>query len=192
MLSFSNLYAINAWLLLSPSSLCCDWTLGSIPLVTSLTDPRNLWSVLLYLGLTVLLLHLLLTSSSRDRTAAGMGVAVLLLCFLPASGIVFRVGFVIAERCVTSSVCDIAPTQCTKSPLTCVVAIIGSVVNRAIVIWDQVVLHTTLGKEMRVWSSAHTNFVLLTRPSFHFTEGRHVMYYRWPELSRLQSTFIQS
>jgi len=65
MLSFSNIYAHNAWLLLSPSSLCCDWSLGSVPLVTSPTDTKNLYSVALYVSLAVLLLRTLLSRQSR-------------------------------------------------------------------------------------------------------------------------------
>lgn len=98
-LSFSNLYCFNTWLLLSPSSLCCDWTLGSIPVVTSLSDVRNAWSIFLYSSILLLVLHALL--SKRDRVQLGMGLSLLLLPFLPASGVPVRVGFVIAERCIT-------------------------------------------------------------------------------------------
>ena len=96
MLSFSNIYSINAWLLLSPSALCCDWSLGSIPLVSSLADWRNVWSILLYSGIGTVATHALF--SRRDRIVAGMGLALVVLPFLPASGLIFRVGFVIAER----------------------------------------------------------------------------------------------
>lgn len=65
MLSFSNIYAHNAWLLLSPSSLCCDWSLGSVPLVTSLTDTKNLYSVALYVSLAALVLRILLPKQNR-------------------------------------------------------------------------------------------------------------------------------
>ena len=34
----------------------------------------------------------------RDRLAVGMSLTLFLLPFLPASGIIFKVGFVIAER----------------------------------------------------------------------------------------------
>jgi tetratricopeptide (TPR) repeat protein len=95
-LSFSNIHAHNAWLLLSPSGLCCDWSLGTLPLVSSLSDTRNLYSLALYATLLLLLLHTL--CSKRDRMAVGMAMALLLLPFLPASGILLQVGFVIAER----------------------------------------------------------------------------------------------
>ena len=95
-LSLSNIYSINLWLLLSPSSLCCDWSLGSVPLVTTLTDSRNVLSLVLYTGLVMLIIHIL--RSRRDRVPVGMGLMLLLIPFLPSSGLVFRVGFVVAER----------------------------------------------------------------------------------------------
>jgi hypothetical protein len=104
-MSFSNIYVMNTWLLLSPSSLCCDWALGSLPLVTSLADPRNAWSLLLYAAILVLLAHLLFSRNNRHLMPAGMGVALLFLSFFPATGIVFRVGFVIAERYVLLKSC---------------------------------------------------------------------------------------
>ena len=60
-MSFSNIYTINAWLLLAPSSLCCDWSLGSVSLVTTIADIRNIWSIMLYIGLLTLVLHTLRT-----------------------------------------------------------------------------------------------------------------------------------
>uniref|UniRef100_A0A8C2HKZ7 dolichyl-phosphate-mannose--protein mannosyltransferase n=1 Tax=Cyprinus carpio TaxID=7962 RepID=A0A8C2HKZ7_CYPCA len=47
-LTFNYLLPVNAWLLLNPSELCCDWTMGTIPLVESLLDPRNLATVVFY------------------------------------------------------------------------------------------------------------------------------------------------
>ncbi|KFB36263.1 hypothetical protein ZHAS_00003380 [Anopheles sinensis] len=42
LLTFCYLAAFNWWLLLCPSTLSHDWQMGSIPLVTTLSDPRNL------------------------------------------------------------------------------------------------------------------------------------------------------
>uniref|UniRef100_A0A672SJK5 Protein O-mannosyl-transferase TMTC3 n=1 Tax=Sinocyclocheilus grahami TaxID=75366 RepID=A0A672SJK5_SINGR len=47
-LTFNYLLPVNAWLLLNPSELCCDWTMGTIPLVETLLDPRNLVTVVFY------------------------------------------------------------------------------------------------------------------------------------------------
>lgn len=41
-LNYNYLYAINSWLLLNPWWLCFDWSMGCVPVITSLTDPRLL------------------------------------------------------------------------------------------------------------------------------------------------------
>ena len=43
--TYVHLVVLNLWLLLCPSRLCFDWSMGSIPLVRSTSDIRNLWSV---------------------------------------------------------------------------------------------------------------------------------------------------
>uniref|UniRef100_A0A8C1Z676 dolichyl-phosphate-mannose--protein mannosyltransferase n=1 Tax=Cyprinus carpio TaxID=7962 RepID=A0A8C1Z676_CYPCA len=53
-LTFNFLLPVNAWLLLNPSELCCDWTMGTIPLVECLLDPRNLATVVFYGMLSIL------------------------------------------------------------------------------------------------------------------------------------------
>ena len=40
-LSLNYMLPLNAWLLLDPSWLCCDWTMGTVPLIDSFTDPRS-------------------------------------------------------------------------------------------------------------------------------------------------------
>jgi hypothetical protein len=47
-LTLNYLLPVNAWLLLCPAHLCCDWTMGTIPLVESLLDVRNLGTLLFY------------------------------------------------------------------------------------------------------------------------------------------------
>lgn len=59
-LSYIHLIAFNAQLLLSPSVLCYDWQVGSIPLVESLTDARNFHSLLCVSILMVLSVNLLI------------------------------------------------------------------------------------------------------------------------------------
>jgi hypothetical protein len=41
-LTYNYLVSLNAWLLLFPCELCCDWTMGTVPLVESWLDHRNL------------------------------------------------------------------------------------------------------------------------------------------------------
>ena len=43
--TYVHLVVLNLWLLVCPSRLCFDWSMGSIPLVQSASDIRNLWSV---------------------------------------------------------------------------------------------------------------------------------------------------
>ena len=45
-LTYFYLTVLNFWLLVCPSRLCFDWSMGSIPLIQSTNDLRNLWSVL--------------------------------------------------------------------------------------------------------------------------------------------------
>jgi hypothetical protein len=47
-LTYNYLLPVNAWLLLCPSRLCCDWTMGTIPLVADVLDPRNLATFTFY------------------------------------------------------------------------------------------------------------------------------------------------
>lgn len=41
-LTYNYLAAVNLRLLFLPYDLCCDWTMGTIPLVENITDPRIL------------------------------------------------------------------------------------------------------------------------------------------------------
>ena len=51
LLTYLHLCAFDFWLLLCPSALCFDWSMGSISLVRSSTDPRNIYSFLFFLFL---------------------------------------------------------------------------------------------------------------------------------------------
>lgn len=67
-MTFNYLLPVNAWLLLNPSELCCDWTMGTIPLVESLLDLRNLATLLFYALLGLLALHSLRYRHSSAKT----------------------------------------------------------------------------------------------------------------------------
>ncbi|VTJ80494.1 Hypothetical predicted protein [Marmota monax] len=58
-LTYSYLLAFNVWLLLAPVTLCYDWQVGSIPLVETIWDMRNLATVLLAVVMALLSLHCL-------------------------------------------------------------------------------------------------------------------------------------
>ncbi|KAH3739013.1 protein O-mannosyl-transferase TMTC3-like isoform X2 [Dreissena polymorpha] len=96
-LTYNYLLPINFWLLLFPSDLCCDWTMGTIAVLTSIADPRNLVTVLFWACL-VKVVHTSLVRQGRLNRAIIMSLALMVLPFIPASNLFFPVGFVVAER----------------------------------------------------------------------------------------------
>uniref|UniRef100_A0A3P9CU87 dolichyl-phosphate-mannose--protein mannosyltransferase n=1 Tax=Maylandia zebra TaxID=106582 RepID=A0A3P9CU87_9CICH len=92
-LTYSYLLSFNAWLLLAPIVLCYDWQVGSIMLVESLGDVRNVATMLLAVVMIALCLHCIF--SLREVL---VGLLFLVFPFIPASNLFFRVGFVVAER----------------------------------------------------------------------------------------------
>ncbi|KAL7645009.1 UNVERIFIED_CONTAM: hypothetical protein RMT77_004833 [Armadillidium vulgare] len=97
-LTYNYLLSLNTWLLLFPSPLCCDWTMGTIPLVQSFFDPRNLGTIALYLSMVKISYYALFVAPRIHAQAIIMGLAFLVLPFVPASNLFFPVGFVVAER----------------------------------------------------------------------------------------------
>ncbi|XP_061772972.1 protein O-mannosyl-transferase TMTC3 [Nerophis ophidion] len=96
-LTFNYLLPVNAWLLLNPSELCCDWTMGTIPLVESALDRRNLATVVFYV-LVGLLAYSSVTCQHSSAKTVVMALSLMVLPFIPASNLFFPVGFVVAER----------------------------------------------------------------------------------------------
>ncbi|XP_052833233.1 protein O-mannosyl-transferase TMTC3 isoform X2 [Octopus bimaculoides] len=96
-LTFNYLLAVNQWLLLCPSWLCCDWTMGTVPLVQSFLDIRNLSTLIFYIVLFKFVAFALTKQGPRAR-AIIMSLTLLILPFVPASNLFFPVGFVVAER----------------------------------------------------------------------------------------------
>ncbi|XP_037087459.1 protein O-mannosyl-transferase Tmtc3-like [Pollicipes pollicipes] len=96
-LTYTYLVGVNGGLLLLPHGLCCDWTMGTVPLVTSVGDPRNLTALVLLAALGRLL-RTALSSRHRRSDAVLMAVSLLVMPYLPASNLFFPVGFVVAER----------------------------------------------------------------------------------------------
>ena len=72
--------------------------MNTVPLVTSLADPRNLATIALYTLLGHLLYRALSSPPGRDAAVILTGLGLLVFPFLPASNLLFPVGFVIAER----------------------------------------------------------------------------------------------
>ncbi|XP_071478845.1 protein O-mannosyl-transferase TMTC1-like, partial [Diadema antillarum] len=97
-LTFSYLVAFNIQLLLCPVTLSYDWQVGSIPLIESWADSRNLTTLAAAGGLLLLGLHCLVRSKSDEKRILLCGLLFLAIPFLPASNLFFKVGFVVAER----------------------------------------------------------------------------------------------
>ncbi len=129
-------YAFLTWenlrLLLCPSSLCCDWTMGAIPIVESISDPRCVLAAFALSLVTVLMVKGSLSKSPRPGESSPSATpqkgqrrtkspstssselpppsppsltrlvlfssSLMILPFLPASNLLFPVGFVLAER----------------------------------------------------------------------------------------------
>ncbi|XP_055889730.1 protein O-mannosyl-transferase TMTC3-like isoform X3 [Biomphalaria glabrata] len=96
-LTFNYLLSVNAWLLLKPSNLCCDWTMGTIKVISSFFDLRNLCTLIFYAVLVILCIFAVTQQTQRSRTVL-MSLALIVLPFIPASNLFFPVGFVVAER----------------------------------------------------------------------------------------------
>ena len=125
---WAYLISVNAWLLLNPSHLLHDYRMNAIPLITSLWDLRNISTILTFIFLLSLGIIALKQDSSiatadfgnsqktrekRKRTADNsgynmvskkstnsvlIGMILLVIPFLPATNLLFPVGFVVAER----------------------------------------------------------------------------------------------
>uniref|UniRef100_A0A8C4SMD5 dolichyl-phosphate-mannose--protein mannosyltransferase n=1 Tax=Erpetoichthys calabaricus TaxID=27687 RepID=A0A8C4SMD5_ERPCA len=96
--NYNYYYSLNAWLLLCPWWLCFDWSMGCIPLIVSVIDWRIISVVVLWICLIGLGNQALNSGDNSTRRVLTFGLALLVIPFLPASNLFFRVGFVIAER----------------------------------------------------------------------------------------------
>ncbi|KAK1167860.1 protein O-mannosyl-transferase TMTC4-like isoform X1 [Acipenser oxyrinchus oxyrinchus] len=96
--NYNYYYSLNAWLLLCPWWLCFDWSMGCVPLIKSVSDCRIISLVVLWICLIGLIRKALCSEDSHKRRTITFGLLLLVIPFLPASNLFFRVGFVIAER----------------------------------------------------------------------------------------------
>ncbi|XP_030571961.1 protein O-mannosyl-transferase TMTC3 [Drosophila novamexicana] len=97
-LTYGYLIYLNCWLLLYPSLLCCDWTMGTVPLLEGFADPRNLATLCTFLGLGTLAAKACFSRNLSQSRTLLMCLGWIVLPFLPASNLFFPVGFVVAER----------------------------------------------------------------------------------------------
>ncbi|XP_018569656.1 transmembrane and TPR repeat-containing protein 4-like [Anoplophora glabripennis] len=97
--TYNYLYILNFLLLLWPEWLCFDWSMGCVPLIETISDARIIF-VILFWGVGIYSMFVLLKNNYENETldARIMGVTLIILPFLPASNLIFTVGFVIAER----------------------------------------------------------------------------------------------
>lgn len=72
-LTYAYLLSFNAWLLLAPVVLCYDWQVGSIPLVESLADVRNVATLLLAVVMLALCLSYVFSLQVRARILLAAG-----------------------------------------------------------------------------------------------------------------------
>uniref|UniRef100_A0A3Q3IHI3 dolichyl-phosphate-mannose--protein mannosyltransferase n=1 Tax=Monopterus albus TaxID=43700 RepID=A0A3Q3IHI3_MONAL len=96
--NYNYYYTLNAWLLLCPWWLCFDWSMGCVPLIKSATDWRMVWLLLFWCILIGLISQALCSQDRQRRRTLTLGLVLLVVPFLPACNLFFRVGFVIAER----------------------------------------------------------------------------------------------
>ncbi|XP_075248633.1 protein O-mannosyl-transferase TMTC4-like isoform X2 [Convolutriloba macropyga] len=90
----------NIWLLMCPNLLCFDWSMGCIDLIGSIYDVRAL-IVLIMGGLGFWSLIRLRTNSNTNCYRWFLVLFCLLfgsISFIPASNLLFTVGFTLAER----------------------------------------------------------------------------------------------
>ncbi|OQV17636.1 Transmembrane and TPR repeat-containing protein 2 [Hypsibius exemplaris] len=120
-LTFGYLPVLNVMMLIDPRVLSYDWSMDAVPLVTRITDRRNITSALFYSSLYWLVRCCLRMGISRvdenamtqeksppwkgepllERSTSNrllLAMALIAIPFLPASNIFFYVGFVMAER----------------------------------------------------------------------------------------------
>uniref|UniRef100_A0A8C4W1R7 dolichyl-phosphate-mannose--protein mannosyltransferase n=1 Tax=Gopherus evgoodei TaxID=1825980 RepID=A0A8C4W1R7_9SAUR len=99
-INYNYYYSLNAWLLLCPWWLCFDWSMGCIPLIKSVSDWRIIALAALWFCLIALICQALCSQDSHKRRILTLGLGFLIIPFLPASNLFFRVGFVVAERVI--------------------------------------------------------------------------------------------
>lgn len=119
--TYSYVNAYNVWLLLYPYPLCHDWSMGSIPLVESITDVRNMVTLSVTFAVAILVVYATFTckvppselqtdmttteepgvcesQTKRTKMIVLFSLFMAFLPFVPASNLLFPVGFVLAER----------------------------------------------------------------------------------------------
>jgi len=58
MLSYAHVFSKNLWLMINPDVLSYDWQMGSVPLVQSILDVRNILSLTVVIVSTTTIMRL--------------------------------------------------------------------------------------------------------------------------------------
>jgi len=66
-LTYNYIYSIHALLLILPHWLCFDWSMGCIPLIHTIDDPRNMASMVFWVLLLSACMKALFSSSPHQR-----------------------------------------------------------------------------------------------------------------------------
>jgi hypothetical protein len=88
---------VNLGLLLNPTQVSVDWRYGAVPIIESIWDHRNMYMLGSFLGVASLGLTAL-SQHTRNTKPLLFGLSLMVFPFLPASNLLFPVGFVVAER----------------------------------------------------------------------------------------------
>ncbi|XP_076247643.1 protein O-mannosyl-transferase F38B6.6 [Calliopsis andreniformis] len=97
LLNYNYIYCLNMWLMICPQWLCFDWSMGCIPLITTY-DKRIIFIFIFWLVFAKLIVYIFSYYEDIIIRHSIIGLAILIIPFLPASNIFFNVGFVLAER----------------------------------------------------------------------------------------------
>uniref|UniRef100_K3WA60 dolichyl-phosphate-mannose--protein mannosyltransferase n=1 Tax=Globisporangium ultimum (strain ATCC 200006 / CBS 805.95 / DAOM BR144) TaxID=431595 RepID=K3WA60_GLOUD len=95
MLSYAHIHAWYLWKLVWPRSLCFDYGFKTVPVITTIWDPLNLYTLAAY---SVVLVGVVVGIKQIASSPLLMCIAFGVIPFIPASNLFFPVGTVVAER----------------------------------------------------------------------------------------------
>ncbi|CAB3400234.1 unnamed protein product [Caenorhabditis bovis] len=94
-INYSYIWLYHLYLLILPTQLCFDYSMGCIPIITNEWDLRALSPALLSF---IIIGSLLIISRLQNKRSIIFATSFGLLAFLPCTNLFFTVGFTIAER----------------------------------------------------------------------------------------------
>ena len=130
-LTHAHVWVQSYWMLVCPQRLSVDWGYGSIPLIGSWGDERNLITAA---GFLVVCVVVRWSAHHMPHTLTTAWISALVLPYLPASNLFFPVGFVIAERVMylpSAGFCILAALICLGTVETQAQGGVDTVSNRS-------------------------------------------------------------